>query len=246
MLKELEDYNWFPAILRRWQMQFIGSIAVWAKLYRPLIPILQKIITDNKCTSWQDVCSGGGMPVIFIHNHLSEKIPLLLTDKYPPVSFNNVPMLAYASTVADVNELEPSRSTVYTMFNALHHFSARQQNELLKKFSSNSVPFLFAEILEPGIFTAVKIFFTGTIIQLLTAPFIKPFSLTRLFFTWIIPVNLLTVTYDGIISVARAKTARQYQEQFKHISTSAYAITVIRRNNWKGGIVYIKGAPVSK
>ena len=43
MLKELEDYNWFPKILRRWQMEFIGTIAIWTKLYQPLIPILQQM-----------------------------------------------------------------------------------------------------------------------------------------------------------------------------------------------------------
>jgi hypothetical protein len=57
MLKELEDYNWFPKILRRWQTEFIGSVAIWTNLYKPLVPVLNKMITDNSIINLQDICS---------------------------------------------------------------------------------------------------------------------------------------------------------------------------------------------
>lgn len=240
MLKELEDHDWFPATLRRWQMDFIGNVAVWTQLYKPLVPVLDKLIADNTSTRLQDVCSGSGMPAIFIHNKLNNKIPMLLTDKYP-VSARSDSRVAYANDPVDINELQPSADTVYTMYNAFHHFSTGQQNELVEKFSRNKTPFLFAEVLEPGVFRIIKIFFTGTIGQLLAAPFVKPFSLARLFFTYIIPVNLFTVTYDGIISVIRSKTVDQYATQFATISTFSFKISVSRLNNWKGNVVYIKG-----
>jgi len=50
---------------------------------------------------------------------------------------------------------------------------------------------------------------------LLLAPFVKPFSLGRLFFTYVVPVNVLTITWDGVISVLRARTAEQYRSQFE-------------------------------
>ena len=110
----------------------------------------------------------------------------------------------------------------------------------------NNAPFLIAEILEPGIINSIKIFFTTTLLQLLTAPFVKPFSAARLFFTYIIPVNLFTVTYDGIISVIKSKTAKQYSEVLKNISTPTYTISIKTIHNFKGNIVYIKGQPINK
>jgi len=92
----------------------------------------------------------------------------------------------------------------------------------------------------------IKIIFTATVIQLLTAPFVKPFSLLRLLFTYIIPVNLFTVAYDGVISVLSSKTAAQYTGLLNNISTQSYRITVNRVNNWKGNLVYIKGKPINK
>ena len=77
MIKELEDYSWFPQTLRRWQMEFIGSIAVWTKLYQPLAPVLQQLIEENKIIALQDLCSGSGIPAVYIHNALIPKIPML-------------------------------------------------------------------------------------------------------------------------------------------------------------------------
>lgn len=129
------------------------------------------------------------------------------------------------------------------MFNAFHHFSTAQQKEVVQNMALNGAPFLIAEILEPGLLNVIKIFFTGTVIQLLTAPFVRPFSTGRLLFTYLIPVNLFTVVYDGIISVMRSKTAAQYQNELQGVSTGLYNITVSRVNNWKGNIVCIKGEP---
>ena len=246
MIKELEDYTWFPEIFRKWQLEFVGNISVWTQLYKPMALVLGQMITDNKLNALQDVCSGSGIPAAYIHRQLNTTIPLLLTDKYPDTAFENKPPVFYSLNPADVMELQPVENTGYTMYNAFHHFSAAQQKALVQKMADNNVPVLIAELLEPGLWSVIKIVFTATIVQLFTAPFAKPFSLLRLLFTYIIPVNLFTVAYDGVISVLRSKTAAQYNELLNNISTPFYHITVNRVNNWKGNLVYIKGEPANK
>lgn len=245
MLKELEDYNWFPAALRRWQMEFIGTIAVWTKLYSPLFAVLRAQLAKKKITCWQDVCSGSGIPAVHIHQQLNQGVPLLLTDKYPDSSYINQRQINYSLDQTDILLLRPNPQTVYTMFNALHHFTDKEQNLIIQKMAAHKAPFLIAEILEPGLLNCFKIFFTTVFIQLFTAPFIKPFSVARLFFTYIIPVNLFTITYDGIISVVKSKTVVQYQQQLQHISAEGYQLSVHKISNWKGNIIYIKGTPVT-
>ncbi|GAB2824806.1 hypothetical protein [Ferruginibacter profundus] len=245
MIKELEDYNWFPKILRRWQMEFVGSVSVWTKLYQPLSPVLDEMVIQHKVAALQDLCSGSGIPAVYIHQHLKQKIPLQLTDQYPDTNFKIKPGIVYSLNSVDVLELQPKENTGYIMCNAFHHFSAIQQKEMLQKMATNKAPVIIAEILEPGLLNMFKIIFTTIIIQLLTAPFVKPFSLLRLLFTYIIPVNLFTVTYDGIISVFKSKTAKEYNGVLKSISTQSYHISVHTVNNWKGNLVYIKGAPAN-
>jgi len=245
MIKELEDYNWFPEALRSWQLQVVGNISVWTKLYQPLASILQQMIVKNKITALQDTCSGSGMPAVYLQQQLTANIPMLLTDKYPVPGFKNKPAVIYALGAVDVLEIQPQENTVYTMYNAFHHFPAAEQKALIKKMAVQKTCFLIGEILTPGFFNLVKILLTTTLLQLLVAPFVKPFSLPRLFFTYIIPVNLFTVTYDGIISVVRSKTAAAYNDLLQDISNPSYKITISTIKNWKGNLVYIKGEPVN-
>src|ERR1700712_4353118 len=107
MMKELEDYNWFPNALRRWQMEFIGNVAVWTKLYQPISTILQQMIEENKIIYLQDNCSGSGVPAVYIHQQLSKKIPLLLTDKYP-ANFEDRSFITYSKNAIDILELQPA------------------------------------------------------------------------------------------------------------------------------------------
>src|SRR5882762_3025476 len=157
MLKELEDYSWFPKSLRRWQLEFVGTVSVWTKLYQPLATILQQMIDDNKITALQDLCSGSGIPAVYIQRQLDTKIPMLLTDKYPEMNFENKPGIVYSLHPADVVAMQPVENVGYTMFNAFHHFSAAQQKVFVQKMAENNTPVLIAEILEPGVFNVLKI-----------------------------------------------------------------------------------------
>jgi len=242
-MKELEDYNWFPAVLRRWQMEFIGHMVIWTHLYKPLVPEVQQLVTAAAVTELHDVCSGSGIPAIYIYKRLTSSLPLLLTDKYPDTGFKNIPGITYSLLPADCNGIEPQSHVCYTLFNAFHHLSPTQQQGFIQRLVKNKAPFVIAEILEPGLVNLLKIIFTATIVQLFTAPFIKPFSIARLFFTYIIPVNIVTVTYDGIISVLKSKRAAEYALRFNSLANASFAVTVNTINGWTGNIVYLKGQP---
>ncbi len=245
MIKELEDYNWFPAKLRRWQLEFVGSISIWVKLYKPLSAILDKIIVDNNIVAMQDLCSGSGLPAVQIHNALITKLPLLLTDKYPNENFKNNTPIAYSLHSVDVNNLQPAQNICYTMYNAFHHFSRAEKKIFIEKVIKTSNTFLIAEIVQPGFLNGLKIFFTTTLVQIFTAPFVHPFSLARLFFTYLVPINLFTVTYDGIVSVLKSKTVQEYETLFKNFDLPHYNIEINKIHNWKGNLIYIKGTPTA-
>ena len=244
MIKELEDHGWFPNLFRRYQAEYIGSIVNWLKLYRPLVAELQHLIDTNNAIVIQDLCSGSGIPAIDMHRQLKGKHPMILSDKFPVRTFTGGSEISYVQEEVDVLLLEPQPSVCYTMYNGFHHFTVAEQQLLIKKMVMVRNPFLIAEILTPGIFTMFKIIFAATLLQLFTAPFVKPFSFLRLFFTYIIPVNLFTVLYDGIISVVRSKTVNQYEHLMGNLSTTDLKISVDNYSNWKGSIVCIKGTPL--
>jgi hypothetical protein len=246
MLKELEDYKWFPATLRRWQMDYIGNISKWLNLYKPLLPVIECMLKRNEVELLQDTCSGNGFAAMYVKDHLKIKLHLLLSDKYPDSGFENLPGIEYALHPLDLLALKPVEKVLYTMFNAFHHFTDIQQAQIYNKMADNNCPFLFVEILEPGFINLCKIIFTTTILQLLLVPFVKPFSWLRLLFTYIIPLNLFTICWDGIISVLKSKPVMKYEEQFKNLATGSFTVTVNKISNWKGNIIYIKGEPANQ
>jgi hypothetical protein len=241
MVKELEDYEWFTPLLRRQQVDFIGSVVRWFGVYQPLVAVLQQLLQQSKVCQITDCCSGSGGPAIFLHQRLNGMVQTVLTDKFPQPLTSQVPGVRYKSTSTNVLNLQPAAEQLYTMHNAFHHFSTAEQKKILQQFAHNSSSFLIAEILQPDMPTFLQVLFTSTIGQLLLAPFVKPFSLARLLFTYLLPVNIITVTYDGIISVFKSKTASQYSKLTVGINTPGYAITVSTLKSNSAQIVYITG-----
>ena len=243
MIKELEDYNWFPQMFRKFQMEFIGSMIQWASIYQPLITLTNATLNENKVSTIVDLCSGSGLPAIYLQKHLSNNCNTVLSDKFPDKGFVNTSSIIYLKETTDVLLLEPKPATCYTMYNALHHFSDNDKVAIINKLRIANAPFIFAEILEPNLLTLLKIIFTTTVLQLLTTPFVQPFSFLRLFFTYVVPINLFTITYDGVISVFKSRTVEQYKNLVVPFSNKNLEITVNKISSWKSVVIYIKGNP---
>lgn len=244
-MKELEDYSWFPQIFRRYQADYIGSLVKWLSVYRPIVVELEHLIGSSHPQFMQDLCSGSGIPAIYMQHHVKNIPQTMLSDKYSHKAFRDDPQMIYIRQSTDAITLTPLPRICYTMYNAFHHFSREEQKELVRKMAESKNPFLFAEILQPGILTLIRIVLASTILQLLTAPFVKPFSLKRLCFTYIVPVNVLIVLIDGIISVFKSRSANYYRRAFKDMANSEFEISVGQYNSWKGGLIFIKGNPVN-
>jgi hypothetical protein len=244
MVKELEDYDWFPQLLRRFQVDFIGAIVKWFALYQPLTAVLKQLLQQNNLWQITDCCSGNGAPAIYMHQQLEGVVQTVLTDKFPQQLYRSAEGIVYKNESFDVTQLQPDAQQLYTMYNAFHHFSTAEQEKILHQFAGKRTAFIIAEILQPDVFTFIKIVFTTTIGQLLLTPFIRPFSLVRLFFTYLLPVNIVTMTYDGIVSVLKSKTVKQYQQLAEHINTSSYSITVGNIKGSTASLIYITGTPL--
>ena len=64
IMRELEDYTWFPTILRKFQMDFIGFVVSRFNFYDVFI---QHLINNNETPiPMYDLCSGSGEPAITI------------------------------------------------------------------------------------------------------------------------------------------------------------------------------------
>lgn len=202
-MRELEDYPWFPTTLRKFQTDYIGFVVAKFNIYDGFVNYLKNQNIKSKVHF--DLCSGSGEPAISIFNAVNIFDKLILSDKYP--SYKNIEKL-------DVLEANFSEEHTYTMFNAFHHFNDTEKINIVQKIKQANAKAYFVEILEPTVLYIFKVLFATIIGTLLLSPFIKPFSLKRLFFTYIIPINIINISYDGILSVLKSRSKTQLEKLF--------------------------------
>jgi hypothetical protein len=211
MLTELEDQRWFPRALREFQTAFIGMVVCRFHVYRPFITLLRAGAFPP--VPMQDLCSGSGEPAVRIFNGTGVFTSLLLSDKFPPRYHEQGAGIHYDPIPLDVMRLRVQEDTCYTMLNAFHHFTDAQKRELVQRFCRSRSHACIVEVLEPTVACFLKVLFTTTVGCLLLMPLVRPFSFARLFFTYAIPVNLLTITYDGLVSVCKSRSYAWYRDQ---------------------------------
>jgi hypothetical protein len=211
-LKELEDYDWFPKIFRRYQTDYIGYVVARFNIYGPFINYLKN--QGPLPVEMHDLCSGSGEPAISIFKKSGLFSALTLSDKYPVQNFSSEKSIRYIGESMDALKEPFRKGKLYTIFNAFHHFSDTEKQKITTNIIASDAKAYFVEILSPSLFTLIKILLATTLGTLLLTPFVRPFSWKRMFFTYLLPVNIFTIAYDGIISVMKSLSVSKYRKLF--------------------------------
>lgn len=240
-LKELEDYPWFPSYLRKMQLEYVGWISVQLKLYRPILKLLQQFPSHQ----WIDLASGSGWPAFYLQQNTLPQIHYTLTDLYPESVSNEISKHVNVE-VQPMNlidfQLEAGKQ--YSMFNAFHHFTSAQQKEIIKKIKEAKASCIIAEVLEPSWLCFLQVTLAAFIVQPLTAWAIRPFSIARMITTYIIPIQLITVAWDGWLSVLKSKSLSQYKALVSDLADNQYSIEVKRIKQLRGNLIVILAQPI--
>ena len=241
-LKELEDYPWFPSFLRKMQLEYVGWISVQLRLYRPLLKLLQQFPSKQ----WIDLASGSGWPAFYLQQNTSPQVYYTLTDLYPDSVSNDVKRhLKIEVEPINLVEFQPKAGKQYSMFNAFHHFTSVQQKEIIQKMKDAKAICIIAEVLEPSWLCFLQVTMAAFILQPLTAWAIRPFSIVRMIGTYIIPIQLITVAWDGWLSVLKSETLNKYEELGSDLADNQYSIEVKRIKQLRGSLIVILAKPIS-
>jgi ubiquinone/menaquinone biosynthesis C-methylase UbiE len=234
-LKELEDYKWFPSVLRNFQTEFIGYMVLVFDVYDVFVDYLNKAHLPKR--PMKDLCSGSGEPAISIFNKSTCFNSLSLSDKFPNTIDAGTCKILNEIHEQDVLSMDFKNNTCYTMFNAFHHFSDGDKLKISQRIQQKKAVAFFVEMLEPTLLCFLKVLFITIMGSLLFTPFIKPFSYSRLIFTYLIPINLFTITFDGLLSVVKSRSIKQYQQLF---SNDVRPVKVFRLQRGLSSLVVIQ------
>lgn len=215
-LFEFGDQAWFPDLIRNFMTDFLQFLANKTMMFAPIIPEISSLLEKTKTSKIIDLGSGGGGGLLALNQELikvNPKVKIVLTDLYP--NFNafqfTKSQAANIESVArsvDARQVPENLKGLRTMFLAFHHFQPADAIQILQNAVNSNQPILVVEGQERSIPSFLAMFFSPLTV-LLTTPFIRPFSVERILFTYLIPVVPIITWWDGIVSSLRTYSIKE-------------------------------------
>ena len=248
-LFEFEDLKWFPSFLRNYGTDFLQFLAYKTKMYQPIIPVIQKGIGESDSNQIVDLGSGGGGGLIWLNQELTKTNPdlkIVLTDYYPNVDAfeytkEQADNFEYIKESVDARDVPVELTGLRTMFLSLHHFKPDDAKLILQNAvdSKNSIAIFEAQ--ERSVLSFIAMFFSPLTV-LFTTPFIRPFKLKRILFTYIIPIVPLFVWWDGMVSSLRTYSVKEMQQLVDGLENKdSFDWEIKRIKSGPGVILYLMG-----
>ncbi|MET4074879.1 class I SAM-dependent methyltransferase [Hymenobacter sp. UYCo722] len=256
-LFEFEDLPWFPAVIRTGMMDYLRFMISALGTYRPIAPLLAEGLArtgQQRLLELGAGAGGGTETVLAALGALGQAgTTITLTDLYPqPIAWADIAQRTQGRIgfePASVNALAvPAHLPGFrTIFSAFHHFPPEAATAMLRDaVRANTGIGVFegagkhwAELL-----LAVTVL---PVAQLLLTPFFRPFRLSRLVFTYLIPLIPLCTIWDGAVSLLRMySTAELLALAHAADPAGAFAWQAGRKRHWWGPqVTYLVGWPVA-
>ena len=217
-LFEFEDQKWFPNFMRNYMTDFLQFLTNKGKMFQPIIPLLKEEIDKSGTDQIIDLGSGGGGGLQWIVGELQKTKPSLkvvMTDLYP-----NIPAFKYTKERSenfdyldypvDARNVPGDLKGLRTQFLSLHHFKPEDVKKILQNAVDSKSSIAIFEGQERSLASILAMVFSP-ISVLLTTPFIRPFKLGRIIFTYLIPLVPVFVLWDGIVSSLRTYSVQEME-----------------------------------
>lgn len=239
-LFEFEDLPFFPRIIREFMTDYLAGLFRLLPLYDRAVPIIAEHLKQAKSREILDLCSGSGGPWPRLLPRVvanAGDIAICFSDRYPPRGgcppLEEGRSVAYFPRPVDARALPPEVRGLRVLFTALHHFSPVEVRSMLTQAAEAQVPLLAFELTERSLKTLLAVLLTPLLVWVIT-PFLRPFSLERLIWTYAIPLVPLMALLDGLLSIFRAyscseflKLAREANNYDAHISCGKVASVLL-------------------
>lgn len=249
-LFEFEDQAWFPDVIRRGGTDFLRYFLSWTELYKSTIPLLESAIIQSGENHIIDLCSGGGGVILEVYDGLKRNYKITLTDKFPNIkSYEFIQQktsggITFCKNSIDARDVPLDLKGFRVVYSAIHHFKPDDVKLVLKNAVSHKSPIAIFDGGEKSIFAIVGLILFHPIAFFLVTPFMKPFSWSRILFTYVIPVIPIYTIWDGCVSIWRMYTPKELNTMALSIDSGLYQWTCGKTKNRFGlKASYLIGIP---
>lgn len=248
-LFEFEDLTWFPKNLRNYGTDFLQFLSNKTKLWKPAVPILEDALKNSDTNQIIDLGSGGGGGLLWINEELKKNNPdlkILLTDFYPNTNAfeytkKQSDNFDFIKTPVDARDVPKELKGLRTQFLSLHHFKPNDAKRILQNAIDAKSSIAIFEAQERSIPSVLAMIFSPITVWL-TTPFIRPFKLGRILFTYLIPIVPLFVLWDGVVSSLRTYSVKEMENLVDGLTNKdSFDWEIGRVKSGPGVVLYLVG-----
>ena len=220
---QFSNQKWYPSFLKRDMYEFMSWFVGKVNAAKPFLPVLEEVIGHTQTKT-----------IINIDSKIGAGIETVL------------PLLPEGSEVINI-ELErfsTQNRGMYTFINSFHQLDEKKATYYLTQIavSGNSVAVLEGNNDSLWQVVGMTIFVPLTVI--ISAPFVQPFRITRLIFTYLIPILPVITMLDGFLALFKLYNPNDLNELVSTIPVKSYVWKSEKADNGRGGkIIYLMGYP---
>jgi hypothetical protein len=252
---EIHELPGCPELLRRIATDYLRAVGEIFNAFEPITPILAGALSVSDEKRVVDLCSGGSGPVVTLTERAADRIgqtpSVVLSDLYPNhAAFAFAAERARVPVTSEIAPVDaravPERLTgVRTLFDAFHHFRPDAAHGILADAATSRAPILVVEATERSVPAVVGMLLLVPLLVLLLTPFVRPFSWARLLFTYLIPLAVPLIVFDGIVSCLRSYTVAELRELTRGLETDGYRFYIGRLESRGQRLTYLLGTPAA-
>ena len=251
---EFEDQPWFPETIRDSMTDYLRFLFHTFELYQPVLPILKDALEKTNTNQILDLCSGSGGAMESIYKNLKRTfntdIHITLSDLYPSllvfqkICHQSHGGISYIHVPVDATKVPPDVKGFRTIFSGFHHFDQKRAKEVLRNAVDSKRGIGIFDGGNKSLLMILLIIIAHPILLVLCTPFFRPFSISRLFFTYLVPVIPFCTVSDGIFSILRLYKPVELLSMANEVESDDYMwISGKVRNKFGMSIAYLIGYP---
>lgn len=250
-LFEFEDQDWFPGFMRNYGTDFLQFLANKTKMFIPIIPKIEKGLESIQSNQIIDLASGGGGGLLSLNAELVKTRPdlkLILTDLFPNLNAfkytqSQASAIGFSTEKVDARDVPADLKGLRTIFLGFHHFRPEDAVLILQNAVKSHQPILIVEGQDRSLPSLLAMFFSPLTV-LFTTPFIRPFSIGRIVFTYLISIVPLFVWWDGLVSSFRTYSEKEMKSLISRVEQKdEFEWEVGRIKSGPGFLLFLTGRP---
>ncbi|MFD2246012.1 class I SAM-dependent methyltransferase [Pontibacter ruber] len=253
-LFELEDQPWFPHVIRQGMLDFLRFMISKLGAYEEGLPLLQELLERTQQRHVTDLCSGASGGIEGIQKALSKRmgfpVHVTLSDLYPNIKSyeylraQSGGRIDFIPEPVDATAVPATVKGVRTIFSSFHHFPPKAAQAILQDAADKRAAIGIFEGASKTWPELLLLWLVFPFVILLVTPFIRPFKLSRLFFTYLVPLIPLGIIWDGTVSLLRIYTPDMLRKMAANVHAPNYTWRAGKAGTKPGKyVIYLIGYP---